>query len=191
MTISDKAAYLKGLIDGLGADRESRDGKLWTCVSDLMADIASEIEDLKDTNLDFADTLDEIGDELSYLEEITCDLDSPEMFDDECDGNCEECGLCDYDEDDDIGDVVAFADYAESEETEETDDGDAEEDLPSDDDSDDDIELEYDGVIYDVTCPSCGEEISFDEDTLNKGSITCPKCGEILEFELDDGNAPF
>ena len=191
MTSSDKAAYLKGLIDGLGADRESRDGKLWTCVSDLMADIASEIEDLKDTNLDFADTLDEIGDELSYLEEITCDLDSPEMFDDECDGNCEECGLCDYDEDDDIGDVVAFADYAESEETEETDDGDAEEDLPSDDDSDDDIELEYDGVIYDVTCPSCGEEISFDEDTLNKGSITCPKCGEILEFELDDGNAPF
>ena len=191
MTISEKAAYLKGLIDGLGADRDSRDGKLWTCVSDLMADIASEIEDLKDTNLDFADTLDEIGDELSYLEEITCDLDSPEMFDDECDGNCEECGLCDYDEDDDIGDVVAFADYAESEEAEETGDGDAEEDLPSDDDSDDDIELEYDGVIYDVTCPSCGEEISFDEDTLNKGSITCPKCGEILEFELDDGNAPF
>ena len=191
MTISEKAAYLKGLIDGLGADKDSRDGKLWTCVSDLMADIASEIEDLKDTNLDFADTLDEIGDELSYLEEITCDLDSPEMFDDECDGNCEECGLCDYDEDDDIGDVVAFADYAESEEAEETGDGDAEEDLPSDDDSDDDIELEYDGVIYDVTCPSCGEEISFDEDTLNKGSITCPKCGEILDFELDDGNAPF
>ncbi len=191
MTISEKAAYLKGLIDGLGADKDSRDGKLWTCVSDLMADIASEIEDLKDTNLDFADTLDEIGDELSYLEEITCDLDSPEMFDDECDGNCEECGLCDYDEDDDIGDVVAFADYAESEEAEETGDGDAEGDLPSDDDSDDDIELEYDGVIYDVTCPSCGEEISFDEDTLNKGSITCPKCGEILEFELDDGNAPF
>ena len=191
MTISEKAAYLKGLIDGLGADKDSRDGKLWTCVSDLMADIASEIEDLKDTNLDFADTLDEIGDELSYLEEITCDLDSPEMFDDECDGNCEECGLCDYDEDDDIGDVVAFADYAESEEAEETGDGDAEGDLPSDDDSDDDIELEYDGVIYDVTCPSCGEEISFDEDTLNKGSITCPKCGEILEFELDDRNAPF
>ena len=191
MTISEKAAYLKGLIDGLGADKDSRDGKLWTCVSDLMADIASEIEDLKDTNLDFADTLDEIGDELSYLEEITCDLDSPEMFDDECDGNCEECGLCDYDEDDDIGDVVAFADYAESEEAEETGDGDAEEDLPSDDDSDDAIGLEYDGVIYDVTCPSCGEEISFDEDTLKKGSITCPKCGEILEFELDDGNAPF
>ena len=186
MTISEKAAYLKGLIDGLGADKDSRDGKLWTCVSDLMADIASEIEDLKDTNLDFADTLDEIGDELSYLEEITCDLDSPEMFDDECDGNCEECGLCDYDEDDDIGDVVAFSDYAEPEDAEEAAQENPEEDLSSDDE-----ELEYDGVVYDVTCPSCGEEISFDEETLEKGSITCPKCGEILEFELDDGNAPF
>ncbi len=186
MTISEKAAYLKGLIDGLGADKDSRDGKLWTCVSDLMADIASEIEDLKDTNLDFADTLDEIGDELSYLEEITCDLDSPEMFDDECDGNCEECGLCEYDKEDDIGDVVAFSDYAEPEDAEEATQENPEEDLSSDDE-----ELEYDGVVYDVTCPSCGEEISFDEETLEKGSITCPKCGEILEFELDDGNAPF
>ena len=182
MTISEKAAYLKGLIDGLGADKDSRDGKLWTCVSDLMADIASEIEDLKDTNEDFADTLDEFGDELSYLEEITCDLDSPEMFDDDCDGNCEECGLCDYDEDDDVGDVVAFSDYAEPEEDEDDADRDEEEEDASDDD-----ELEYDGVVYDVTCPSCGEEISFDEDTLEKGSITCPKCGEILEFDLDDG----
>ena len=186
MTISEKAAYLKGLIDGLGADKDSRDGKLWTCVSDLMADIASEIEDLKDTNEDFADTLDEFGDELSYLEEITCDLDSPEMFDDDCDGNCEECGLCDYDEDDDVGDVVAFSDYAEPEEDEDGADKDEEEEDTSDDD-----ELEYDGVVYDVTCPTCGEEISFDEETLQKGSITCPKCGEVLEFDLDDGEAPF
>ncbi len=196
MTISEKAAYLKGLIDGLGADKDSRDGKLWTCVSDLMADIAHEIEDLKDQGLDFADTLDEISDELSYLEEITCDLDTPDMFDDDCDGNCEECGLCDYDEDDDIGDVVAFSDYAdagedEAEELPEDDEEEEPEDLPGDDEAYDDDELEYDGVIYDVTCPACGEEISFDEDTLKKGSITCPKCGEILEFELDDGEIPF
>ena len=195
MTISEKAAYLKGLVEGLGADKDSRDGKLWACMTDLLSDIAHEIEDLKDQGLDFADTLDEIGNELSYLEEITCDLDSPEMFDDECDGNCEECGLCDYDEDDDVGDVVAFSDYTEAE------DEDAEDALPDEEEdpfsadgeeeSEDDLELEYDGVVYDVTCPSCGEEISFDEETLQKGSITCPKCGEILEFDLEDGEAPF
>ena len=41
-------------------------------------------------------------------------------------------------------------------------------------------------MIYDATCPVCGEEISFDEETLEKGSILCPKCGEKLEFELGE-----
>lgn len=54
---------------------------------------------------------------------------------------------------------------------------------PSEED-DEDEELQYDGVIYDATCPVCGEEISFDEETLEKGSILCPKCGEKLEFDL-------
>ena len=190
MTISEKAAYLKGLVEGLGAGKDSRDGKLWSCVTDLMADIAHEIQDLQDTSMDYADALDEIGDELSYLEEITCDLDTPDDFaDDECDGNCEDCGLCDYDEDDDEGDVVAFADYSD------TDEEDSEgEELPEEDDEDDEDgevpALEYDGVLYDVTCPSCGEEITFDEETLNKGSIVCPKCKEVLEFDLDSDEDP-
>ena len=41
-------------------------------------------------------------------------------------------------------------------------------------------------MIYDVTCPVCGEEISFDEETLEKGSIQCPACGEELEFDLSE-----
>ena len=53
-------------------------------------------------------------------------------------------------------------------------------------DDDEDEEPEYDGVIYDATCPVCGEEISFDEETLEQGSIVCPKCGEKLEFDLGD-----
>ena len=56
---------------------------------------------------------------------------------------------------------------------------------PSEED-DEDEELQYDGVIYDATCPVCGEEISFDEETLEKGSILCPKCGEKLEFDLGE-----
>ena len=41
-------------------------------------------------------------------------------------------------------------------------------------------------MIYDVTCPVCGEEISIDEETLEKGSIQCPACGEELEFDLSE-----
>ena len=52
--------------------------------------------------------------------------------------------------------------------------------------ADDDDELEYDGVVYDVTCPSCGEEFSVDENTLIEGSVNCPKCNELLTFDFDE-----
>ena len=158
MTIVEKAAYLKGLCEGLGVDPDSRDGKLWGALNELLSDMAHEIEDLQSGSLDFADTLDEFGDELSYLEELTCDLDRPEDMDDEfCSGDCESC---EYD---------CFSD---------------EEDEGEEDEDEDEDEDDGDGVLYDVKCPVCGEEITFDEDTLDEGSIVCPKCGETLEFDL-------
>lgn len=157
MTVVEKAAYLKGLVEGLGIEPDSRDGKLWGALGELLTDMAHEIEDLQATDMDHAEALDEMAEELSYLEDLVCDLDEPEDFEDEdCDGDCDSCGLCDEDLDD-------------------------EEDVEDDED-----EPEYDGVIYDVTCPVCGEEISFDEETLDKGSIECPSCGETLEFDLSD-----
>ena len=140
MTITEKTAYLKGLADGLGVDPESKEGKLWAALNDLLCDIAHELENLHETDRGQAEALDGVADELSYLED-----------------------LCSVFEDDD----------------EPEDDGDDYDGL-----EDGDEELEYDGLIYDATCPVCGEEISFDEETLEKGSIQCPKCGETLEFDL-------
>ena len=167
MTIVEKAAYLKGLAEGLGVDPDSREGKLWGALNDLLSDMAHEIEDLQSGALDFADTLDEFGEELGYLEELTCDLDRPEDFvDDACSGNCESCEFdCFSDEEEDEDKVIPFSDEEEEEDEE-------------------DEEPEYDGVLYDVKCPVCGEEITFDEETLEEGSIVCPKCGETLEFDL-------
>ena len=141
MTIVEKAAYLKGLTEGLGVEPESRDGKLWSALNDLLSDMAHEIEDLQAVSSDYAEVIDDICEDLSYLEELTGDLEGAEDFDDE-------------------GDEPA--------------------------DGDDDEEVEYDGVMYDVTCPSCGEEISFDEEPLAQGSIKCPNCGEVLEFDLGE-----
>ncbi len=134
MNLVEKAAYLKGLAEGLGMDAQSKEGRLWAALNELLADMAHEIEDLRDTDERFDDALEDLAGELSYLEELSCDL---EQFDDE--------------------------------------DGDKEE---TEDDA------EYDGVVYDATCPVCGEEISFDEETLESGSIRCPNCGELLEFDL-------
>ena len=134
MTITEKTAYLKGLADGLGVDPQSKEGKLWSALNDLLCDIAHELENLHETDRGQAQALDGLADEVSLLEDI-------------CDGMDER-------------------DYEKT------------------DGEDDDDDLSYDGVVYDATCPVCGEEISFDEDTLETGSIQCPKCGETLEFDL-------
>ncbi len=149
MTITEKTAYLKGLADGLGVDPESKEGKLWTALNDVLSDIAHELEMLHETDLGQAEAIDGVADELSYLEELCGGFDSD---DDETDSACGRCSRpC----------------------------------MPRDDEEDEeDEEPEYDGVVYDATCPVCGEEISFDEETLEQGSIQCPNCGETLEFDL-------
>ena len=64
-----------------------------------------------------------------------------------------------------------------------------EEDETDDEDEDDDDEAVYDfgdEVVYELSCPACGESITIDEEMLERGSIKCPKCGEDLEFDLSD-----
>ena len=170
MTIVEKAAYLKGLTAGLGVEPDSRDGKLWGALTDLLSDMAHEIEDLQSAHLDFADTLDEMCEDLTYLEEMADAFNVPDhSWDDEDDY---------FDEDDEdpdnIYDLPFGGEDAGEDEGEEDEDEDEEEDV------------EIDGVLYDATCPSCGEEITFDEETLEKGSIRCPNCGEELEFDLGE-----
>ena len=65
------------------------------------------------------------------------------------------------------------------------------EDIYDDDDSYDEEDVDTDDMAYDpdsemfeVVCPSCGEEIYVDEAALRQGSIACPACGEELEFDM-------
>lgn len=183
MTVVEKAAYLKGLVDGVGIDAASAEGKLWTALCDLVSDMAHEIEDLQLSDLDMADAMDEMSEDLSFIEEEMCHFGPegflPSAFDEDfCPGECDtcdkDCPLRDEGEPEDG--IYRFSSFAASDEEEED----------KEDEDEEDEELVYDGIIYDVTCPVCGEEISFDEDTLKEGSIKCPVCGELLEFETDE-----
>ncbi len=65
------------------------------------------------------------------------------------------------------------------------------EDIYDDDDSydeedirTDDLDYDPDTELYEVVCPSCGEEIYVDEPALSQGNISCPACGEELEFDM-------
>ena len=77
----------------------------------------------------------------------------------------------------------AYEEVADDDDDDYDDDDDDDDD---DEDEEDEDELIYDGVVYDVKCPVCGEEITVDEETLAEGSINCPVCGELLEFDLSE-----
>ena len=42
-----------------------------------------------------------------------------------------------------------------------------------------------DEIYYEVTCPTCGDSIHLDEETISQCEIDCPNCGEKLEFDLE------
>ncbi len=101
MNINEKAAYIKGLADGLELDKSTKEGKLIAALIDLVSDMAEEIELLGedvDTALDYCEELDE---DLGAVEEtlLDADLDDDDEF---CDGDCDCCDeCCDFDDDDD------------------------------------------------------------------------------------------
>ena len=42
-----------------------------------------------------------------------------------------------------------------------------------------------------MKCPTCGEEITIDEQMLDEGYTVCPNCGEELEFDLEQDEDEF
>ena len=86
MGISEKIAYLKGLMEGMNVDTESNEGKLFAAVVDVLDEIALEVEDLTDEVMELGDGLDVISDDLSDVEDIVYD----EWDDDEDDEEDEE-----------------------------------------------------------------------------------------------------
>ena len=161
MTISEKSAYLKGLMDGLKLDTETNEGKMIAAIVDLLGDMSKRMVDIEDTTIAISDELDEIEEDLDAIEDFIMDEDD---YDDDWDE--------DYEDDDD---------YYDPEEDEEEDEEEDDEDEPEEgfDFGDEDT------TIYEVEC-ACGNVIDFDEEVLESGSIVCPNCGETLEFTFDD-----
>ena len=75
MGISEKIAYLKGLMEGMNVDTESNEGKLFAAVVDVLDEIALEVEDLTDEVMELGDGLDVISDDLGDVEDIVYDED--------------------------------------------------------------------------------------------------------------------
>ena len=63
MGISEKVAYLKGLMEGMNLNADSNEGKLFLAIADVLDEIALEVEDLTDEVMELGDGLDVISDE--------------------------------------------------------------------------------------------------------------------------------
>ena len=93
MTINEKAAYLKGLMDGLKLDTEASEGKMISAIVELLGDMAKKVTDIEDTTIAISDELDEIEEDLDAIEDFIMDEDEDD-YDEDYDDD-------DYDDDDD------------------------------------------------------------------------------------------
>ena len=145
MTLSEKAAYLKGMMDGMELDTGAKENKLLSAVVDLLGDMAKNVDNIQETTIAISDELDEIESDLDAIEDYLLD---------------------DEDEDDDFD----SDDYYEDDEDEEDD---AEEDDVYDfsDTTVYEVECGKCGEVIDfdedqlesgsIVCPNCGEVLEF------------------------------
>ena len=92
MEITEKVAYLKGLMEGMELDTEKKEGKLLAAIIDILDDIALEIEDLKDYADELGEGLDAVSDDLEDVEDVLFEDEDEDEEDDEAD---------DFDDDED------------------------------------------------------------------------------------------
>lgn len=191
MELSKKAAYLQGLVDGLGVDESTKEGKIIRAMSQLLTEMTDAMEAMDE---DLSRAYDQINDLSDELEDLEADLYEDEDEDDEDQDSDEEneddandddiasepfyevarpnCGETVYVSEDDLdaGEAncthcgVTFEVALEGEE-EEPEDG---------------------AVQYEVTCPDCGTTAVFEEDELLDGEPKCPNCGKTLDFEVTE-----
>ena len=90
MGISEKVAYLKGLMEGMNLNADSNEGKLFLAIADVLDEIALEVEDLTDEVMELGDGLDVISDDLGDVEDIVYDEDEDDYEDEEDDEDDEE-----------------------------------------------------------------------------------------------------
>ena len=84
MTVSEKSAYLKGLMDGLKLNTETDEGKMIAAIVDLLGDLTKKVTDIEDTTIAISDELDEIEDDLDAIEDFLLDEEDDDYdFDDE------------------------------------------------------------------------------------------------------------
>ncbi|MDL2293538.1 hypothetical protein LJC60_02790 [Ruminococcaceae bacterium OttesenSCG-928-D13] len=121
MTLSERAAYIKGLTEGLDLEADKKEVRVIKELLELVSEMASDVEDIGADLTELYSAVEQIDEDLTMVEE--------EVY----------------------GEMM---------------------DTLSDE-------------LYEIVCPSCGEEVQLDEEMLISGDVRCPACGENIEIEID------
>ena len=89
MTLTEKAAYIKGLADGLNLDADKPETKIINALLDLVDDMALTVCDLEDELALVGEQVDAVDEDLDALESY--------VYDDDCDCCDDDCDCCDDD----------------------------------------------------------------------------------------------
>ncbi len=136
MTLTEKVAYIRGLMEGMEVDKESKEMKIISAVVDLLDDMALTVCDLEDAQAELEEYVEELDEDLGAIEEDLYDDDECDC----CDGDCDCC-----EDDCDCDDGFNYKTECPV----------CGEDVLLDD------EILRDGAFE---CPHCGETIDFGED---------------------------
>ena len=178
MELIEKAAYLQGLMEGLGLDESTREGKVLHAMSSLLAEMAASIKAMEQDITQAESQLDGLRED---VEELQADF-----YEDEDDAeapcyevDCPSCGDTVYvtEEDLDAGEAFCTNCGCTSEVALDDSEEGAGEEAAGDDEQD---------ASYEVTCPGCGAVTVLDEETLLSGKARCAGCGKPLEIDLPD-----
>lgn len=75
MNITEKVAYIKGLVEGLKLDKNTTEGKVLLAVVELLDDLSTTVSGLENDYDEIVEQLDEVDEDLSVLEEDFYDYD--------------------------------------------------------------------------------------------------------------------
>lgn len=78
MTNSEKAAYIRGLMEGMDLDPNAKETKLFNAIVDLLDDLSLSVEEMEDAYDELSGQVDEIDEDLGELEEEFYDIDEDE-----------------------------------------------------------------------------------------------------------------
>lgn len=91
MTLSEKAAYIRGLADGLELEADKKESRIIKEMLELLGEMASDVEDIGEDLTDLYAAVEEIDEDLSYVEEEVYGGDLSHFEEDEYEITCPTC----------------------------------------------------------------------------------------------------